>query len=69
MLDGAECLTAVNGILSEMIRRLLVVHFDWDIQEQMHLDYISLKTRARPEGFMVNCRLKKSIGLKQKGAA
>ena len=83
MQKRVECLKARNEILSEMIGRLLIVHFDWDIEEQMHrrtnasknkcieeqmhLDHISLKARVQPEAevFVVDSRLKKSIGLKQ----
>ncbi len=58
MQERAERLKALSAILSELTRRLLMVHSEWQIQEQMHLDYISLEARARPEAeiVVVNCR-------------
>ena len=56
--ERAERLKALSAILSKLTRRLLMVHCNWEIQEQIHLDYISLEARARPEAeiVVVACR-------------
>ena len=54
----AESLQALSSVLSELARRLLMIHCDWEIQEQIHLDHASLEARARPEAeaVVVECR-------------
>ena len=58
MQERAERLKPLSAILSELARRLLMIHCDWEAQEQMHLDYIRLEARARPEAeiVLVDCR-------------
>ncbi len=56
--ERAERLKALSAILSELARRLLMAHPDWEVQEQVHLDHASLEARARPEAeaVVVECR-------------
>ena len=56
--ERAERLQAVSAPVSELARRLLMAHPDWEVQEQVHLDYASLEVRARPEAeaVVVQCR-------------
>ena len=56
--ERAERLKALSSVLSELARRLLMIHCDWEIQEQIHLDHASLEARARPEAeaVVVDCR-------------
>ena len=56
--ERAERLQALRTPVSELARRLLMAHPDWEIQEQVHLDHASLEARARPEAeaVVVECR-------------
>lgn len=56
--ERAERLQALSAIVSELARRLLMAHADWEIQEQVHLDHASLEARALPEAeaVVVECR-------------
>ena len=56
--ERAERLQALSTPVSELARRLLMAHPDWEIQEQIHLDHASLEARARPEAeaVVVECR-------------
>lgn len=56
--ERAERLQALSAPVSELARRLLMAHPDWEIQEQVHLDHTSLEARARPEAdaVVVECR-------------
>ncbi len=58
MQERAERLKVLRVILSELAGRLLIMHPDWEIQEQIHLDHASLESRARPnaEAVVVECR-------------
>lgn len=56
--ERTERLQVLIAILSELARRLLMAHPDWEVQEQVHLDHTSLEARARPvaEAVVVECR-------------
>lgn len=56
--ERAERLQALSAPVSELARRLLMAHPDWEIQEQVHLDHASLEARALPEAeaVVVECR-------------
>lgn len=56
--ERAERLKVLSAILSELARRLLTAHPDWEVQEQVHLDHVSLEARERPEAeaVVVECR-------------
>jgi len=56
--ERTERLQVLIVILSELAGRLLMMHPDWEVQEQIHLDHVSLEARARPEAetVVVDCR-------------
>ena len=56
--ERTERLQVLIVILSELAGRLLMMHPDWEVQEQIHLDHVSLEARARPEAeaVVVECR-------------
>jgi len=56
--ERAKRLQALSAPVTELARRLLMAHPDWEIQEQVHLDHASLEARARPEAeaVVVECR-------------
>ena len=56
--ERAKRLQALIAPLTELSRRLLMAHPEWEIQEQVHLDHASLEARARPEAeaVVVECR-------------
>ena len=53
-----------------LAQRLLAAHRNWEVQEQMHLDYLSLEVRVRPdaEPILIECRLSEDVQLQGKGA-
>lgn len=46
--ERAQRLQPVRWPLLELARRLLTVHPDWDMAEQIHLQYVSLEIAACP---------------------
>ena len=53
-----------------LAQRLLAAHRDWEVLEQMHLDYFSLEVRARPDAelILIECRWAEDVQLQGTGA-